>query len=115
MKPRLCRPVGPQRSANPESAAVATWYAAHSSVRRLWAIRDAYGLRVLVTLEPTHDGDDTLPAWLANCHAWAQELQLCMDDSVRLERLDEPVFDGAAIDAESSLVATLSWRDPSLT
>jgi hypothetical protein len=115
MKPRLCPPVSLGRSANPESAAIATWYVAHSSVRRLWAIRDAYGLRVLVTLEPTPDGSDTYPAWIANCHAWAHELQFCTDTSVRLELLDEPGFDGAAIDAESLIVATLSWRDPSFT
>jgi hypothetical protein len=96
-----------------ESTALAAWYAAHPSVRRLWAIRDALGLRVLVTLEPTLDGDDTHPAWIANRHAWADELQLCTDHSVRLERLDESVFEGAPFDAASSIVATLSWRDPS--
>jgi hypothetical protein len=96
-----------------QSAPLAAWYAAHSSVRRLWAIRDASGLRVLVTLEPTHDGNDTYPVWVANCNAWADELQSCTEASVRLELLDEPMFDGAAIDAESLLVATLSWRDPS--
>lgn len=115
MKPCLCPPVSPGRSTNPESAAVAAWYAAHSNVRHLWAIRDAHGLRVLVTLEPTHDGNDTDPAWIANRHAWAHELQLCTDQSVRLERLDGPVFDDAAMDAESLIVATLSWRDPSFT
>jgi hypothetical protein len=79
----------------------------------LLAIRDAHGLRVLVTLEPTLDGDDTHPAWIANRHAWAHELRLCTDRSVRLERLDEPVFDSEAIDAAGLIVATLSWRDSS--
>ena len=115
MKLSLSQPVSPGRSANPASAAVAAWYATHSNVRRLWAIRDAHRLRVLVTLEPTLDGNDTDPAWIANRHAWAHELQLCTDQSVRLERLDEPMFDGAAIDADSLIVATLSWRDPSFT
>jgi hypothetical protein len=32
-----------------------------------------------------------------------------------LELLDEPVLDGAVIDAESLIVAALSWRDPSFT
>lgn len=102
-------------NAIPESAALAAWYAAHSSVRRLCATGDAYGLRVLVTPEPTPDGDDIYPAWIANRHAWAHELQLCTDPSVRLELLDEPVGDGAAVDAEGLIVATLSWRDPSFT
>jgi hypothetical protein len=92
-----------------------SWYAVHSNVRHLWAVRDSHGLRVLVTLEPTHDGNDSDPVWIANRHAWAHELQLCTDHSVRLERLDEPMLDSAAMDAESLIVATLSLRDPSFT
>jgi hypothetical protein len=96
-----------------ESVALAEWYAAHSNVRRMWAIRDTRGLRVLVSLAPTLDGDDTYPAWIANGRAWVNELQLCTDDSVRLEQIDEPVVDGIAIGAEGVIVAALSWRDPS--
>jgi hypothetical protein len=113
MKPHACSTASSGRSASPESAAVADWYAAHSNVRRLWAIRDARGLRVLVALEPTHDGNDIHPAWIANCHAWAHELRSYTEHSVRLELLDEPVFDGTAIDGESQIVAHLCWRDPS--
>src|SRR5262245_28501937 len=102
-------------NANPESAAVAEWYASHPDVRHLWAIRDADGLRVLITLEPTADGDDTNPAWLANSDAWAHELQSCTGHVVHLELLDEPVFDEATIGAKSLIVASLSWRDPSFT
>src|SRR6478736_4513 len=115
MELRLCQPVSPKETADPEFEAIAARYDAHSSVRRLWAISDAFGLRVLVTLEPTHEDNDTLPAWLANCHAWAHELQSSTDQSVRLERLDAPGFDGTASDAESTLVAALSWRDPYFT
>ncbi|MGH8136649.1 MAG: hypothetical protein ACREVV_00430 [Steroidobacteraceae bacterium] len=103
------------RSANSESDALASWYGAHSNVRHLCAIKDSLGLRVLVTIEPTHDGNDSDPAWIANRDAGAQELQLCTAHSVRLERLDEPMFDSAAIDSEGLIVGTLSWRDPSFT
>ncbi len=111
MKPGVSPAVSVERTANPESAVVAAWYATHGSVRR-WAIRDAHRLRVLVTLEPTHDDGDVYPAWLANRDAWAHELQLCTHSPVQLELLEGPAFDGAAIDADSVIVATLRWRAP---
>jgi hypothetical protein len=52
---------------------LAKWYAAHSVVRRLWAIRESQRMRIIVKLEPTRDGDDIYPAWLANGHEWAHE------------------------------------------
>ena len=88
---------------------LAKWYAAHSAVRRLWAIRESQGMRVIVTLEPTHDGDDIYPAWLANGHEWAHELQVRMRRTVQLERVDEVSFERLTSD---SLLADLSWRDP---
>jgi hypothetical protein len=90
---------------------LAKWYAAHPAVRRLWAIKESQHMRVIVTLEPTHDNDDISPAWLANGHDWAHELQLRMDGPVQLEVVDEPslaeLFDGV-------LVADFFWRDPSM-
>ena len=115
MKPDRLSAVSEGQSLDPESAAFAAWYATHSSVRRLWAVRNSYQLRIFVTLESTHDDCDAYPAWLANCDAWARELQLCTDSPVRLELLDESRFDGAAIDADSVIVTTLSWRDPTST
>ena len=103
------------RSLDRESAAFAAWYATLSSVRRLWAVRNSYQLRIFVTLESTHDDCDAYPAWLANCDSWARELQLCTGYPVRLERLDEPILDGAMIDAEGAIVTTRSWRDPTCT
>ena len=81
------------------------WYAAQSLVRRLWAFWDSDRMRVIVTLEPTHDGDDVYPVWLARAHKWTSELQLLIDAPVELEVMDEP----AGIDGV--LVAELSWRD----
>ena|SRR5215831_3611283 len=115
MKPDSFSRVSDRRSPDRESAAFAAWYATHSSVRRLWAVRNSRQLRTLVTLEPPPDDSDAYPAWLANCDAWPGELQLCTDSAVRLELLDEPTFDGAAIDAESVIVTALSWRDPTFT
>jgi hypothetical protein len=92
------------------------WYAAHARVRRLWALRDSVGMRVIVTLQPTHDGDDIYPAWLAKAHEWAHELESLMEGPVQFEVMDEEVMDeplhrefGAGV-----LVADLFWRDSSV-
>ncbi len=90
---------------------LAEWYASHALVRRLWAIRDTEGLRVLVTLEPTPDGDDTHPAWIANREAWVHELQSYADSTVRLEQIEH---DEVELEAEGVLVAAFSWRDPTM-
>jgi len=92
---------------------LSNWYAAHSAVRRLWAVRDSQRMRVIVTLEPTHDGNDIYPAWLANGHEWAHELQLRMDVPVQLEVMDEPFFAEPPAGVDGVLVAALFWRDSS--
>lgn len=72
-------------------------------------------MRVIVSLKPTHDGDDIYPAWLANVQEWAHELQLCMEEPVQLEIMEEERFLAelaAAVDGV--LVAELFWRDPSM-
>lgn len=94
--------------------ALAGWYAAHSAVRRLWAIQEAGRLRVIVTLEPTHDGDDFYPAWLANGDEWAHELQSRMAGPVALEVMDDPFVAQSAAGADGVLVAELFWRDPTV-
>ena len=71
-------------------------------------------MRVIVTLEPTHDGDDIYPAWLANGQEWARDLQLRMDGPVQLEVMDEPVLAEFAAGVDGVLVAELFWRDSSL-
>ena len=69
---------------------------------------------MLISLEPTLDGDDTHPAWIANRHTWARELQSCMQLSVRLEQSAAPVLQESESDTEGVIVAALSWRDPSV-
>jgi hypothetical protein len=92
---------------------LAAWYAAHPVVRRMWAIKESQGMRVIVMLEPTHDGDDISPAWLANGHDWAHELQSRVDAPVELEVMDEPFLAELAPGVDGVLVAELFWRDPS--
>ena len=79
-------------------------------VRRLWAIKESHGVRIIVTLGPTNDGDEVYPAWLANAREWTQELQSRLGESVELEVVDA-LWRG---DFAGDLVADLSWRDSSL-
>jgi hypothetical protein len=97
----------------PAATALVKWYASHSVVRRLWAIESGEAIRVVVTLEPTLDGDDTQPAWLANSWTWAQELRLRLHRIVHLELINEPsVRVEASCDREGALITEISWRDP---
>jgi hypothetical protein len=90
---------------------LAKWYAAHAAIRRLWAIREPQRIRVIVTLEPTGDGDDISPTWLANGREWAQELQLGLPAPVQLDVIDGPFL---AEFTAGFLLAEVSWRDASM-
>lgn len=96
------------------AAELVHWYTSHSLIRRLWAIEEVEALRVVVTLEPTPDGDDVEPAWLANSRMWAHELQRRMHRVVRLEMISDPAHIEAILDPERTLVTAISWRDPSI-
>jgi hypothetical protein len=80
----------------------------------LWAIKESQGMRVIVTLEPTHDGNDIYPAWLANGQEWAHALELRMDGPVELQVTDQPFLPEFAAGVDVVLVAEISWRDPSM-
>ena len=95
-----------------QAEALAEWYDAHPTVRRLWAVKDAKSLSVILTLEPTMDGDDTYPAWFACSHGWAREIQSIAGSAVRLKLLDEPAGCDFEVDLEGEIVAAISWRDP---
>src|SRR5688500_18684093 len=95
-----------------ESLALASWYDAHPAIRRLWGIRDAQRLRVIVSIEPTHDDSDVYPAWIGNSMNWARELRSSTGASVQLELIDES--DGIEVDEDSTVVADLFWRDSTL-
>jgi hypothetical protein len=97
------------------AAVLAKWYGSHSTIRRLWAIEEIEMIRVVVTLEPTPDGDDTQPAWLANSRTWAQELRLHLRRTVHLQLIHEPSsHTESSCDLHSGLITEISWRDPSL-
>ncbi|HEY1230664.1 MAG TPA: hypothetical protein VGF26_25430 [Ramlibacter sp.] len=96
--------------------ALRSWYAARPAVRRLWAIRpeepiDSAALRVILMLEPSPDGDDHSPRWMAHGSRWASELSEQLASPVQLERIDGPLPEEFEIDGEGVLVSALGWRD----
>jgi hypothetical protein len=95
-----------------ESAVLSAWYCSRPEVRRLLAVRDSDGLRVLLQLEPAQDSGETHPAWIANCREWAHELRWQTGVAVQLEALDESA--DADTNGGELVVADLSWRDPSV-
>ena len=97
------------------SAALATWYSDHSPIRRLWATENSGALKVLVALEPTSDGDDPLPIWLANYLDWANDLQLCLKRGVQLQLALSDAFGGSYVDSNAVRIAEVSWRDSWIT
>lgn len=101
-----------QQDASDISTALARWYAAHSSVRNLWAIDYPDALTVFVRLEPTSDGDETLPVWLAKNDAWSNDLRACTNRDVQLRLIVTDVLPESYIDTGSAMIAELSWRDP---
>ena len=94
-----------------DTLALAGWYDTHPSIRRLWGIEVADGLRVIVAIDPTLDDDDILPVWLANTRLWTNELGVQTGRFVRLELTLDPSGNGIDFDAGSSLIADLCWRD----
>src|SRR5687767_1995513 len=83
MKLSLDPTVTVPRHVTAQAEALAEWYDAHPTVRRLWAIKDPQSLCVILTLEPTMDGDDTYPAWFACSRAWMREIQSISGSAVR--------------------------------
>jgi hypothetical protein len=113
MKLSLDPDVDPTRRAiTAESLALSAWYDAHPVVRRMWGVRDAEKLRVIVTLQPTVDDSDTHPAWLANGEAWVHELRSRTGSCVELELAEEPLLNEIETDAEGDVVVAMCWRDP---
>jgi hypothetical protein len=92
-------------------ANLARWYAAHSSIRRLWAVEHRDELIAFVALEPTSDGDDMLPTWLAKRHEWTQELQSLANREIQLELIFSDDFQPSYVNSDAVLIAELNWRD----
>lgn len=92
--------------------ALASWYAAQSSIRNLWAIDSPVVLNIFVKLEPTSDGDDTLPVWFAKSRDWADDLRKRTHREVQLELIVTDVLPETHLDTDSAMIAELGWRDP---
>jgi hypothetical protein len=112
MKLSLYPAPGVAPSATSESLALGAWYDRHAVVRRMWAIRSAGALRVIVSLEPTIDNSDTFPTWFANSDQWIRELQCCAEGDIELQLIDEPLAEEFETDVEGDIVVAMSWRDP---
>jgi hypothetical protein len=98
-----------------ESLGLAAWYDSQPEVRRLWGIKDARTLRVVVSVEATHDNGDVLPIWLGRCGAWARELRQFTGAAVHLQLFDELLMvGGLEIESDAVVIADLYWRDPTL-
>lgn len=88
------------------------WYCHQPSIRRLLAVDDSPTLRVLVTLEPTADGGDSFPIWLAMQSAWTSELRALAGCPVQLMLVAPDAIDDTCEAASNHFVAHLCWRDP---
>lgn len=98
------------------SATLRTWYDGNPEIRRLWAIKpdgtaDESALRVIVMLEPSADGNETSPTWMAHGASWARELRERLAGEVELERIDGPLPEEFEIDGDGVVLSTLYWRD----
>jgi hypothetical protein len=97
------------------AAALTRWYADHSAIRRVWAIEDSVALKVLIALEPTSDGDDVLPVWLANSGLWRSDLRLRLQREVQLQLVLSASFDESDVNPDAAPIAEVSWRDSWIT
>jgi len=100
------------REESAQARALAHWYDSHPSVLRLWATQPARtgaALRVILLLQPSPDGDETSPAWMANGGSWAQQLQGRLCCPVQLECIEGSFANEP--DTVDGLVAVLAWRD----
>ena len=94
------------------ATALEDWYCDHAAIRHLWAIDTPAALVIFVRLEPTADGDDPLPIWLAYQHVWSDDLKARTNRDVQLRLIVTDVFTATGEDSSSAIVAELSWRDP---
>jgi hypothetical protein len=87
------------------------WYDQHPAVRRLWALEHAGAIHVVITLEPTSDGDDAMPAWLAHSRKWAGDLRSLTNREVQLRPLYSAAPEDVPVSGDDTIVAEFSWRD----
>ncbi len=93
------------------STRLAAWYDTHASVRRLWAIENGHFLTVCVSLEPTSDGDDSVPIWLAMNHEWHSDLQTIIPREIQLRFVTSDVLPSSYVTDDAVIVAEIDWRE----
>jgi hypothetical protein len=93
-------------------AVFSRWYDVHPAVRRLRAVEVSSVVHILLTLEPTSDGADTLPVWFANRSVWTCDLQSLTKRKVELRMRDAIMLDDFSLKLETVILAELNWRDP---
>ena len=87
------------------------WYDAHASVRRLWAIEEGSVLTVYVSLEPSSDGDDALPVWLAMKHKWSSDLAYMLPREIELRFAAADVLSPSCLSGNAAVIADVNWRE----
>lgn len=90
---------------------LAKWYDAHASVRRLWAVEEGSLLAVYVSLEPTSDGEDALPVWLAMKQKWTTDLTAMISREVQLRFVTSDVLSPSYVSDDPVIVAEVNWRE----
>jgi hypothetical protein len=115
MNPAFNRSATDEQEVTDIARALAQWYAAQSSIRRLWASEDRDALIVFVALEPTADGDDTLVVWLAKNRDWASDLRLVTHREMQLKLVVSDVFEEPHVVTDAALIAEVSWRESWIT
>lgn len=95
----------------PEARALAAWYSSRSQVRRLWAIDESDSILIVMKIEPTLDGYDALPTWLAKGTQWMEELATVLQRPVHVEMLGAPSQADALAAMNERLLAEFSWRE----
>ncbi len=103
--------VNEDQEARSISTRLAAWYDAHASVRHLWAIETARLLTVCVSLEPTSDGDDCLPIWLAMSHEWMSDLQSIIPREVQLRFVASDGLPPSYVTGDAVMLAEIDWRE----
>jgi hypothetical protein len=92
------------------STRLAKWYDAQSSIRRLWAVQEE-ALIVYLSLEPTADGGDTLPVWLAMSGGWRNDLESIMSREVQLRLVASGELAPSHNNDNAVVIAEVDWRD----
>ena len=96
------------------AAALQRWYAAHPTIRSLWAFLESaeQSIEIAIQMDPTPDGDDVSPAWLGRAARWRRELQDTTRCQVRLQHVESALCDDD-LARRGTLVSAQRWRDSS--